>query len=290
VFWEKSFEVGGLLEQPEGRDSSLFGERAETVARSDPDRLTLPGVTLCAISSVNLPATIAALRASLDQIDFAECLLFTDQPVRISGTGIRKVQIPRITSSRDYSSFVLNGLVDHVRSEHCLIVQWDGFVLDAAQWRSDFLDFDYVGAPWPKWGDGEDVGNGGFSLRSRRLLEACRDPQFVERHPEDVAICRVNRRLLEIKHGLKFADRSTAEHFAFERSIPTGRTFGFHGIFNMVQALGVDRFWEIYSALDDRRTAFVDYWLLMRQLGGSRTSLGRKARLTLDRMSGLLTS
>jgi len=286
VLWEKSFEVGTLLEPcPSGE---LFDDQSRPAGRGAVERLALPTVTLCSVSSVNLPATVAALRASLEQIDFAECLLFTDEDPPITDSRIRIVRIPRISSSRQYSEFLLRDFVQHIRTDHCLIVQWDGFVLDAKEWNPEFLAYDYVGAPWPKWGAGEDVGNGGFSLRSRRLLEACRDPDFRHGYAEDVAICRVNRLLLEIKYGMQFADRKTAECFAFERNVPANKTFGFHGIFNMAQALGVERFWEIYSTLDDRRTAFVDYWLLMRQLSRSRGALSRQARLTLDRMSGLL--
>ena len=258
---------------------------------SDPhagDRLALPTVTLCAASSVNLAATMAALRATLDQIDFAECLLFTDASVAPVDERVRLVPVERIKSSRRYSEFVLNELVDHVRTDHCLIVQWDGFVLDAGQWDSRFLDYDYIGAPWPQFSDGHDVGNGGFSLRSRRLLQACRDPRFETAHPEDLAIGRVNRRFLEREHGIRFADRQTAAQFAFERAKTFGPTFGFHGIFNMIPALGPERFWELYSTLDDRSTAFVDYRLLMRQLGVGRSAAARRARLTADRMLNLL--
>ena len=291
MLWEKSFQVGELLDQQLGRGSEprLTAEQIRSLRRPS-EKLTLPTVTLCAVSSVNLDATLAALRASLDQIDFAQCLLFTDHAPGTVDPRIQIVRIPRVRSACDYSKFMLDELADYVKTDHCLIVQWDGFILDSRQWKPEFLHYDYVGAPWPKFGTGEDVGNGGFSLRSRRLLEACRDREFVRGDAEDVAICRVNRRFLEVKHGLCFADRKVAEHFAFERNVPANKTFGFHGIFNMIQAVGADRFWEIYSSLDDRRTAFVDYWLLMRQLRQSRLAIARQTRLTLDRMASLLSS
>jgi hypothetical protein len=288
MLWEKSFEAGELLDQHLHRasESRLTAEQIRSLRRPS-EKLALPTVTLCAVSSVNLDATLAALGASLDQIEFAQCLLFTDTaPVAIDPR-VQVVEIPRIHSACDYSKFMLDELAAHLKTDHCLTVQWDGFILDARQWKPEFLDYDYIGAPWPKFGTGEDVGNGGFSLRSRRLVEACRDPDFVRGAAEDVAICRVNRSFLERDFGLRFADRKIAEHFAFERNIPTNKTFGFHGIFNMVQALGVDRFWEIYSTLDDRRTAFVDYWLLLRQLGSGRDALRRRFRLTTDLLKSL---
>lgn len=251
-------------------------------------RLELPTVTLCAATSVNLSATIAALRHCLDQINYAECLLFTDVEIKEPDPGIRVVPIAPLSSAGAYSEFMLHSLVEHVRTAHCLVIQWDGFVLDARRWEAVFLDVDYIGAPWPQFGDDQAIGNGGFSLRSRKLLEACRDPDFRNAHPEDVAICRLNRRLLETRHGIRFADRATAARFAFERIAPSEPTFGFHGIFNMASALGVNRFWELYCTLDDPRTAFIDYQLLLRQLGNGRQSLRRRTRLTLDRMAGLL--
>ena len=246
-------------------------------------KLELNSVTLCAATSVNVEATTEALRSSLDQVSFADCILFTDRPVSGTHPGVRVVPIEPMRSSRDYSEFLLTSLVDHLMTEHCLVVQWDGFVADASQWDERFLDFDYIGAPWPQFDDGHDVGNGGFSLRSRKLLEACCAPGFTIGHPEDVAICRTNRAFLEGEHGIRFADRAIARRYAFERSDTKQSAFGFHGIFNMIPVLGADRFWRIYETLDDKRSAFVDYRLLMRQLGTSGDAAGRRLRLTKDR-------
>lgn len=218
-----------------------------------------------------------ALRACSNQINFAECLLFTDSNLPAPDP-IRVIPMASLASSRDYSHFLLNDLVRQIRTPHCLIVQWDGFVLDRLQWDPAYLDFDYIGAPWPQFGDGHDVGNGGFSLRSRRLLEACMDPEFVPGHPEDVAICRTNRAFLEEKHHIRFADVATARHFAFERTA-AARTFGFHGAFNLIEAIGADRFWELYLTLDDRSTVFTDLVPVLRQLGDGRDATRRRLRL-----------
>jgi hypothetical protein len=233
---------------------------------------------------VNVQATIGALEECLRHIDFAECLLFTDAAVAELDPRIRVIPVKQIHSGASYSEFLLRRMVDHISSPHCLVVQWDGFVIDPARWDLSFLDCDYIGAPWPQFADGHDVGNGGFSLRSRRLLEACRDPRFRISHPEDVAICRLNRVLLERDHDIRFADRPAAERFAFERTGPGNCTFGFHGVFNMVSVLGPDRFWEIYRTLDDKRTTLVDYRRIMCQLGNGRAAMRRRTRLTFDRI------
>lgn len=245
-------------------------------------------VTLCAATSVNVAATLAALGECVDRATFARCLLFTDAEVEPTRPEIEVIAIDRLGSAKAYSQFILHGLADHIHTSHCLIIQWDGFVLDAGRWEPEFLGMDYVGAPWPQFGDGHDVGNGGFSLRSRALLEACRDPEFRVAHPEDIAICRTNRAMLEERHQIRFADRASAARFAYERSAPDAPTFGFHGIFNMIEVLGADRFWRLYRTLDDPSTAFVDYWPLMRRLGSGREALRRRVRLTIDRLAGAL--
>jgi hypothetical protein len=82
-----------------------------------------------------------------------------------------------------------------------------------------------------------------------------------------------------------FADQAVAEQFAFERTSPAAPTFGFHGIFNMMPLIGTERFWEIYQTLEDRSTAFTDYWLLLRQLASGKGAWSRQARLTIDMLA-----
>jgi hypothetical protein len=248
-------------------------------------RLDLPSVTLCAATSVNVEATIAAIEASTSRVRFGEVVLFTDSVQQQAPDEVRFVPIAPLRSSADYSNFLLTRLADHVRTDHCLIVQWDGFVLDPGQWDPAFLGFDYIGAVWPQFDDGHDVGNGGFSLRSRRLLEACRSPEFVRSHPEDVAICRTNRPLLERQFGIRFADRDTAQRFSFERSRECDETFGFHGVFNMIPLLGTERFWEIYRSLDDRTVVRRDLWHILGQIQGPK-SASRRLRLVIDAIRG----
>lgn len=225
-------------------------------------RLALPQVTLCAVSSVNVAATIHALELSMAQIAFGEVLLFTDADVPTlfpeADPAIRVVPIARLTSSAAYSAFLLERLAKYVTTSHCLVAQWDGHVIDARRWRPEFLQYDYVGASWPQFQDGHDVGNGGFSLRSRALLEACRSPEFEAHHPEDVAIGRTNRVWLEAR-GLRFAPRLLADAFAAERAGDPAHSLGYHGVFLMPQVLGVEDFWQVYRSLDERSSLRPDF-------------------------------
>lgn len=171
------------------------------------------------------------------QAQFAETLLLSDRPPPPgSSEGIMWKRIDRLHSRADYSAFMLRNLAQYIRTPHALCIQWDGFVLNGEAWDPAFLDYDYIGAPWPHFQDGHNVGNGGFSLRSRRLLDACRGLPFDEKEPEDVLISRRCRRDLEVQ-GLRFAPESVARSFSYERFDSTGREFGFHGVFNLVRYL-----------------------------------------------------
>ncbi|MBB3356485.1 MULTISPECIES: DUF5672 family protein [unclassified Novosphingobium] len=243
----------------------------------------LPEVTLCAVTSVNVVATVRAMQACLVQIDFADCVLFTDADIAPECPMIRVERIAPLRSSAAYSHFVLQCLPDYVSTSHALVVQWDGHVLDGARWNPDFLQYDYIGASWPQFDDGHDVGNGGFSLRSRRLMALCRDPAFRSVHPEDIAIGRVNRAWLE-NQGMQFAPRHIADCFAAERSGDPLATFGYHGVFNMPRALGLEDFWTRYRQLDERGTIRPDFWPLLRAVAGGRRGALRVLRMIADRV------
>lgn len=255
--------------------------------RPPAQRLALPEVTLCAVSSTNVFATLQAMETCLDYADFADAVLFTDAiQARLLNPRdeIGVHHIAKVESSRAYSEFLLRDLVDFVNTKHCLLVQWDGHIIDPARWRPEFLDYDYVGASWPQFIDGGDVGNGGFSLRSRKLMEACRQPDFEIHHPEDVAICRINRRLLE-SQGMRFAPANLADAFAAERAGDPRYSFGYHGAFLMPEVLGPEKFWDIYRTFDDRSSIWHDFWKVLRQMRKGKKPILRWLSLISARIS-----
>lgn len=210
--------------------------------------MSLDRVTLVAADCLNPAAALRAIEFSRERCDFADAVLFTDRPVRTAIA--RVVAVSRFSSRADYSRFMLEGLADHVRSDFVLIVQWDGFVIDPHAWDERFMDYDYVGAPW-WYQDGMNVGNGGFSLRSARLLRATRDARLTEVDPEDEMICRRHRPMFEARYGIRFAPEALARRFSFERILPGRSTFGFHGAFNVWRALDGRALGAWLSALTD---------------------------------------
>lgn len=248
-------------------------------------RPALPDVTLIAAASVNVSATLAALRRCLGMCEFGGALFFTDGVVADAPPELKVIQIERLATARAYSRFVLADLPRHFDTSHALIVQWDGFILRPDAWDRRFLTYDYIGAPWPQFDDDATVGNGGFSLRSRRLMEACRAISAVDSHPEDLAICRIHRPLLEREFGLRFADPATASHFSYERTPRNGREFGFHGVFNMPVELGDEEWWKTYKILDERGTLETDFWPLLWAVIKGPHGKARACRMLCDRYS-----
>jgi len=200
--------------------------------------LELPDVTLCCIDTENPELALRALRISSSGIRFARALFLTDRRHAVPGIDVQL--IPTLPSRAAYSQFVLKELVHHVDTAHALLVQWDGYVINPAAWRDEFLGCDYLGAKWFWHDPAQSVGNGGFSIRSRRLLTALQDPRIVLSGAEDETICRRFRALLEREHGIVFGSESLADAFAFEAAYPVGLPFGFHGLFNFCRVVAPD--------------------------------------------------
>lgn len=214
-------------------------------------RALLADVTLCAIDCVYPELAGRALGKSASLCDFHEVILFSD--VAVDGPFRTEVIAP-ITSRAAYSRFVLKELAARISSPFVLIVQWDGWAVDADAWRAEFLHYDYVGAVWPWHADGKNVGNGGFSLRSTRLLTLTADAgfQIIDGHNEDDLICRVHRADMEKEFGIKIAPTALADRFSYERRIPDLPTFGFHGLFNMWRHVEDEEMVDITNLLDHR--------------------------------------
>lgn len=201
--------------------------------------LNLPQVTLVCVDTRTPHLALGAIRRCMKHCQFGDAVLFTgpDQHITDLPAGVRLRVVRHINSVEAYSHFLLKEMGMEIHTSHHLIVQWDGYVIDPDMWRDDFLACDYIGAVWPQYQDTYRVGNGGFSLRSRKLLDAMTDPEFEASHPEDECIARTHRPMLEQRFGIRFADEALAHQFAFERSRKTPSSFGFHGLSNLPDAL-----------------------------------------------------
>jgi len=228
----------------------------------------LAGVTLCCIDTVHPALALRALRCSKSGIRFARTLLLTDRSLAAPDIEVRL--IAPLRSREAYSAFVLKELVAHVDTAHVLLIQWDGYVVNPESWQDEFLACDYIGAKW-FWGDpAARVGNGGFSLRSRKLLRALQDPRILLSGNEDETICRSFRPLLEQEYGIVFASEKLADAFAFEAAYPIGKPFGFHGLYNFCRVMPADELATLTGSL----TPEIARSTQLLQLGRNTVSLG----------------
>ncbi len=250
-------------------------------------RAALSQVTLCAVDTRCPDLAAQSLQRSMAQAQFARVLLFTTAwaPAR-ELPGIDIIDIGPIRSGADYSHFVLRRLPAFITSPHVLITQWDGFVLDGSAWRDEFLQWDYIGAPWDEGPAAQRVGNGGFSLRSQRLLQAGLDERLVDLHPEDETLCRRHRDLLEREHGVRFAPVALARQFAFENEAPAGASFGFHGPRNLARVLDESTLIAWLAALPDDFFRGRDARRLARALLARRMTAAAQALLRRRRAAG----
>lgn len=198
-------------------------------------------LTLVAVDCAQPAWAARALVRSAHQLPAARVLLLTDQPPDPAwlARGIEVAPIAPIRSREDYSRFMLTRLAPFIRTPFALVVQWDGWVLDGDAFDPLFWNHDYIGARWPHRAPPYVVGNGGFSWRSQRLLDALAAlaPELLPGEAEDEAIAIRLRPRLERDFGIVFAEPEAADRFAFDVGRPVGPTLGFHGVFNFWQVL-----------------------------------------------------
>ena len=197
--------------------------------------LNLSNVTLLCVETRVLELAHWAIDRCLSNAQFAKVVLITNlERVQTKRSDIEYVQSPPIRTTKDYSELLLTGIGQYVESSHVLVIQWDSFVTHPQLWSDDFLQYDYIGPVWPHHPT-TPVGNGGFSLRSKKLLNTIQQPGFIKKHPEDYCICADNKVFLE-QRDIHIAPVNIAEQFAVERT-EWRPAFGFHGFFNFGKVL-----------------------------------------------------
>lgn len=213
-----------------GFSSAMKHNEAPDVA-DDFYSVFLPNVTLVCIDCVNVERAIKAIDVSKKEIQFCAIKLLTSLITNYD----HAVKIAAIKSAQAYSDFVIRELHAHVDTEFVLIIQHDGYVINPAAWKQEFLQYDYIGATW-WYKDNRNVGNGGFSLRSQKLLNVLASDVNLSSHnyhPEDDYICRRIHDYLVTEHRIKFAPEDVANQFSIEAfHSPANEycgSFGFHG-------------------------------------------------------------
>ena len=210
-------------------------------------KLKLPNVTLLAATSSEMDEAQVSMRISLQNIEFGAAKLLCTTAPKQKYPDIEYVSIPPLNSVDDYNEIVFQDLHKYFETSHCLIVQSDSFVVNSNLWKEEFLEFDYIGAPWSNkiqlnpnlvlHLEKNTVGNGGFSLRSHKLAETTAKINFTSlKFPlksEDIIICHYLYKEM-LNNGIRSAPPELAAQFSMENvnhlyGQDVNSVFGFHG-------------------------------------------------------------
>jgi len=208
-------------------------------------KIKIPDVTLIAVSSIKIDETILALQKSYRYIDFGYVKIVTHECPENLPKEISFEECLELNDIIKYNRFIFEELHQYVDTSHCLVIQYDSWVLNPELWDNDWLQYDFCGAPW-EWrtnsyltdgGERVRVGNGGFSIRSRILLSAPKKLglELEQRQGywnEDGNICCYWRKEF-LEFGIKYAPVEVAARFSYETPVPENnfgkmKFFGFH--------------------------------------------------------------
>ena len=211
-------------------------EQADTA--DDFKSLSLPTVTLIIVDD-DVNGAIETVNKCCEDIEFGAVKIFSCG----DSNDTRVHYINKLGSKTAYSFFIFKDLINYIDTDYFLIVQQDGYVLNTDAWTDKFLEYDYIGATWSFRSNGFRNGNGGFSLRNRRLHEILRDDEkislrndhMINNFAEDHNIGVIYREYLELIKGIKFSPEEVCDAFSIEAwgKLFPNRTysgsFGFHG-------------------------------------------------------------
>lgn len=203
-------------------------------------KLQLPTVTACIIDCVNVKRAISVIEKCKSLCDFGAVKLLTS----IETDYQHAIKIKPLDTLIMYSIFMLTKSYKYIDTSHVLIVQRDGWILNTSAWEDRWLEYDYIA---PLFVQMDRVGSGGFSLRSKKIMETVSKitPEWngSERHAneiqkvmkcyEDGVIC-----LSTFARGFKIASLEDAAKFAQAGNknprYYVEKPFGFHGAINFV--------------------------------------------------------
>jgi hypothetical protein len=185
------------------------------------------------------------LKGLKDKIYFKSIKYFSYNKIDpIENVKIILLEKPILTRG-EYSGFVMSEMPDFVEAPLVMILHPDGFPINLNIWDDEFLNYDYMGAPWglevgytsQHYYHGFEGGNGGFNIRSKKLMDLCKQidvrEEIKNNFHEDGFICGHLRPWLK-QNGCKFAPYNLSKKFSLETSLDNHhndvyQTFGFHG-------------------------------------------------------------
>lgn len=174
---------------------------------------------------------VKALKYSMKDIKFKRAIIFSHiEPTNLTPE-IEFIQTEKFNHELS-SQFGLHKLPDYIDTEFCLSIHDDGFIINPHLWKDEFFEYDYIGAPWVP-GPWPRVGNGGFCLKSKKLLNLTKNIPWYPGDHDDTSICQGHQAHF-ISNGCLYAPVEVAMTFSLESKIPEceynlNNCFGFHG-------------------------------------------------------------
>jgi hypothetical protein len=208
------------------------------------------GLSISCIDTLNHDKTSKALERTLVTLGDKVSKVYWFSDNDYSGNAVVDwVKIEEMSKiPDDYNRVTLELIPQTVVEDFNIIVQYDGFAVNTQAWTDEFLEYDYIGAVWSwhhdRFGSENQVGNGGFSLRSKKLYQALLDFKMMEKpqEQEDDMICRVYRKELEANYGIRYSPNHLADRFSIEHNLSSpwcGKSLGFHGNHGVASHYGV---------------------------------------------------
>jgi len=197
--------------------------------------LELPSVTLVIYDTVAPNLSTICLGDTLREVKFAEAHFWSTTSPPSDFDCLCFLTEASGSKQKDLSQLWYK-IPSSVITPFVLRVEWDAGISDPEMWMDEFLEYDYVGAPWP-WHQDLSVGNSGFCLLSRKLL------RFLQINPKrfpfkldwDDVLCREYRPALE-SEGFRWAPEELAGRFSLEYG-PLRPSFGYHDCRNWPRVL-----------------------------------------------------
>lgn len=192
--------------------------------------LKLPNCTLVAVTDNDRQGCWDALQKSSEGIEWGATLLLQ----------------PELGSIDAWNKFIIYDLHNYIFTDFAMLIHGDGHVINPRAFSTSFLDYDYVGAPWPLPTDSYSyrttsgelvrVGNS-VSLRSKKLLQlpTTLNLEWKSYHGntnEDGFLCVHNKDILR-ENGITFAPVEVAAQFSKEHEVEENKgleTFAFHSV------------------------------------------------------------
>lgn len=201
--------------------------------------IKLDNVTLFSVDCKFYERTILAMNECTKHFTFKEVVFIGDRKPTNLPNNIKFIKIHSIKDLGEYSSFMIKDLPDLITTDYCMSVHHDGWIINPNNWRDEFLKYDYVGAPWSKnchflpQGEKYRVGNGGVSIRSKKLMHLAKQYAPNSGYHEDTLISHTLRNTLE-NNGVVFAPLEIAKYFSYELpcddlSVSFDDVLAFHG-------------------------------------------------------------